>query len=476
MNFTEEQIAIIESEGDVKVNAVAGSGKTSTIVEYCKRRPDKKILYLVFNKSAQLDAEKKFKKSNVNNVKIQTTHSLAHQAIVNQNNYNVTNSISEDKIKNILKINNIGKMIEYVLSKHIANYLEQYLNSEKSKIVDIDYVGTLKNEEAISFYCNNKDAIQLGVGVLVDKMDKGLIDVTHSFYLKKYQMSNPILDYDIIIVDEFQDSNGLFMDILLKQKSIKVCVGDTHQQIYKWRGSHNALDLVDFPNFPLTKSFRFNQAIADGAMETLNMKKMYDDKYVEVKIEGMANHDDKIKTKAILARTNLSLLKRAIQMIDRKEYTNMYFEGKFESYTFMSGISIYDVYNLYYCNYNYIRNAMVKSMGSFDELIEYSEKSNDMNIKMIIDIVKTYGKKIPDYIKQLKDMQVHDRNEADIILSTVHRAKGLEYCQVELLDFITKEAIYELLLKGKLDPDLINEEINIHYVAKTRCMKRLIQK
>ena len=37
-NFTSQQESIIESEGDLKVEAVAGSGKTTTLLEYAKKR------------------------------------------------------------------------------------------------------------------------------------------------------------------------------------------------------------------------------------------------------------------------------------------------------------------------------------------------------------------------------------------------------------------------------------------------------
>lgn len=39
MDLTEEQKEIIGSKGDIKINAVAGSGKTTTIIEYAKARP-----------------------------------------------------------------------------------------------------------------------------------------------------------------------------------------------------------------------------------------------------------------------------------------------------------------------------------------------------------------------------------------------------------------------------------------------------
>lgn len=50
MQLTPEQEAIIASTGDIKINAVAGSGKTTTMVAYARSRPvDARILYLAFN-------------------------------------------------------------------------------------------------------------------------------------------------------------------------------------------------------------------------------------------------------------------------------------------------------------------------------------------------------------------------------------------------------------------------------------------
>ena len=37
-NLTDEQIKILEHDGDMKIVAVAGSGKTSTVIEYAKTR------------------------------------------------------------------------------------------------------------------------------------------------------------------------------------------------------------------------------------------------------------------------------------------------------------------------------------------------------------------------------------------------------------------------------------------------------
>lgn len=82
-DLTQEQHAIINSTGNIKINAVAGSGKTTTIIEYAKTRAkEARILYLAFNRSVKLEAVKKFADKGLRNVKVETAHSLAYKNIV----------------------------------------------------------------------------------------------------------------------------------------------------------------------------------------------------------------------------------------------------------------------------------------------------------------------------------------------------------------------------------------------------------
>lgn len=85
MLLTPEQRSIIQSTGNIKINAVAGSGKTTTVIEYAKARPKQsKILYLAFNKSVRIEASKRFADQGIEHVKVETAHSLAYKHIVPQ--------------------------------------------------------------------------------------------------------------------------------------------------------------------------------------------------------------------------------------------------------------------------------------------------------------------------------------------------------------------------------------------------------
>ncbi|ECV6612415.1 AAA family ATPase, partial [Campylobacter jejuni] len=79
MELTIEQIEIIELSKKMNkseiliINACAGSGKTFTLNEIASANPNKKFLYLAFNKNIVEDMKKKAKK----NIDVKTLHSLA---------------------------------------------------------------------------------------------------------------------------------------------------------------------------------------------------------------------------------------------------------------------------------------------------------------------------------------------------------------------------------------------------------------
>ena len=93
MQLTSEQEAIIQSDENIKINAVAGSGKTTTVIQYAKSRdPKSKILYLAFNKSVKNEAIQKFQAQGLNNVKVETAHSLAFRNVVYGSTYKLKNN------------------------------------------------------------------------------------------------------------------------------------------------------------------------------------------------------------------------------------------------------------------------------------------------------------------------------------------------------------------------------------------------
>jgi len=374
----------------------------------------------------------------------------------------------------------------YILANHVLKMVAFFCNSNATKVQDINYLETIEDGKAKIFIKKLYTQLELLTRQFLGKMNNALIEITHDFYLKKFQLANPQLPFDYILFDEGQDASPAMLAVFMQQQATKVIVGDVHQQIYSWRYAINSLQQLNYPNHLLSTSFRFKQDIANLAMQILGWK----DKliaYQPITITG-AGGITTATNKAIIGRTNLGLLLKAIEYItDNRKVKSIYFEGNISSYTYAAdGASLYDVLNLYNEKKHLIRDELLKTMGSIAELEHYITQTEDAQLGMMLEVVKEYENEIPNLLKKLKDMHVPnaEKQKAEIIFSTVHRCKGMEYDEVELVaDFITAEKLDKIINKKdekgkqiKLDTKQIEkllEEINLLYVAVTRTKKLL---
>src|SRR5260221_990609 len=83
MNLTDEQIAICQAARDLdvgsslKIQAFAGTGKTTTLAAIAEPLAQRKFLYLGFNRAAADEAERKMP----SNVTERTAHALAFRSV-----------------------------------------------------------------------------------------------------------------------------------------------------------------------------------------------------------------------------------------------------------------------------------------------------------------------------------------------------------------------------------------------------------
>jgi hypothetical protein len=92
---------------------------------------------------------------------------------------------------------------------------------------------------------------------------RGLKAIQPDVYLKVWARSDPRISADFVLFDEAQDSDGIMLSVLSKQRHAQtIYVGDPYQQIYEWRGAVNAMAQISVPKRPLTESFRFGPAFA----------------------------------------------------------------------------------------------------------------------------------------------------------------------------------------------------------------------
>jgi F-box protein, helicase, 18 len=482
MQLTAEQQDVLNTDGNLVINAVAGSGKTTTLIAYAKSRPaSSRILYLAFNKTVKTEAIQKFSAAQVTNVKVETAHSLAFDYIVKHSSYKVLPGYKSYEWCDMLAIKTGDRHTDFIIASHVNKFISYFCNSKAARVQELNYTNTVTDAKAAAFVKNFYPAIERFTREALAKMDKAEIAVTHDFYLKKFQLGQPALPYDYILFDEGQDASAAMLDVFLQQPAIKIIVGDAHQQIYGWRYAINSLQQVEFPVYNLSNSFRFDEEVALIANKILVWKKLLNQPPA-VKITGTGIPSGTATTKATLGRTNLSLLLNAIAQWQHGQIKNLYFEGNINSYTFADeGASLYDVLNLYNGKRDKIKDKLIAEMKTMKELEEYIEKTEDNSLAMIVEVVKEFGNNLPSLINELKTNHTGSKEDADMIFSTVHRCKGMEYDEVTLLnDFINEEKLKKYIEQyggdkiNEADKGRLAEEINILYVAATRAKNKLI--
>lgn len=139
-------------------------------------------------------------------------------------------------------------------------------------------------------------------------------------HLMKYWAMRPDIQlpehYSNIIVDEAQDTNGAFYQVLQNHIDRNfVVIGDRHQQLYKWRGAINTMNMFELPSKSLTMSRRFGDSIAQCANRVLEKHSVPPQDLIgghnAINSKVIFYHPNEIfpgKTGAILTRTRTEVI------------------------------------------------------------------------------------------------------------------------------------------------------------------------
>lgn len=475
-SLTPEQQAVVTVEGDLKVEAVAGAGKTTTLIAYARHRPHSPVLYLAFNRAVRQHAQQKFAEAGLGNVRIETAHSLAYALVSRSRKLDVSPGWKALDLFRALELDRrmADRRAGIALCQHVLMKTAHFCNGTCAKLEEADYTTTLPDRAAREFAAQHQKAIQSLTRRFMERMYDGTLPMTHDFYLKLCHFQGPRLPYAHVLLDEGQDASPVMLDLFARQAGQKVIVGDPHQQIYAWRGAVNSLESMPWPTLPLSQSFRFPPTIAALALEALRLKRHLRRPHMPV-IEGKGG-GGRIETQAVLARTNMGLIEAAIERID--ERPRMHFEGNLNAYLYAAGAhaSLYDVLFLFAGQSSKVRNDLVRGFSDFGDLEQYASDIADADLRLMCRVVKKYKTELFGLLDEMRKLQVEKPEDADLTLLTVHRAKGLEYDAVSLADdFITPAVLLRTLNDNALENvvDELNEEINILYVAITRAKRRV---
>lgn len=496
--------------GNAVISAVAGSGKTTTLIHALKLIPtDKSILFLAFNKS--IANELKERVPETNNIHVKTVHGFGYNTIKSDkdveidnhkyrklfrdvvDNYTTKNKKLLDKynfnreqledvskmfstlkleeinyndfVSNVINLCNLGRLHLINIETKVAGVIE--LN----KLSEIHSIPNEDGESSVAWHL-----IRLGVYY------SNVVDFTDMVSLPNI-LDLPTETYDYVFIDECQDLNTC--QRLLMEKSIKpetgrfIAVGDPKQAIYAFAGAdyESYKKLCNIPNtiqLPLSVTYRCSPLIVDRvkhinqdieSLEGMNLGVVLDDfSYKNVRDGDM-----------VLCRQTFPVVSLCIKYIT---------EGR-KAYIIGSDISLSLITMINNCQ----RKTEEFTMENvFSRLYDEKSKLIDKivtNHKLSRGEAETHSQVIMfnekiQVIEALSDgltnpndviSKIHtifsDNKKVGICLSNIHKSKGLESERVFILQPELMPSKY-----AKLDWQ-IEQENNLTYVAYTRAKTTL---
>ena len=287
---------------------------------------------------------------------------------------------------------------------------------------------------------------------------------SHDVYLKLYALSNPRIEFDYMILDEAQDANPVMLQILdmaATQGVQTILVGDSHQQMYSWRGAVDAMRQAQATRrLQLTQSFRFGPEVADVANTVLGSMIGTD-----FRIRGVGGPSEVVGTmprpNAVVCRTNATAIDAALRCRADGMRAGLCMEGE----AIQKEIdALEELRQTGRC-----KLRRFSKFGSYGELMHAVESGDAPDIKVLVELIQKIGpleaKQAISEIAVGKDQKKIESAGVDTLYLTGHAAKGLEFDSVLLGDDFkgrTKDGEWPA-----------REECNILYVAVTRARNAL---
>jgi DNA helicase-2/ATP-dependent DNA helicase PcrA len=438
---------IKESKGDAVVQAVAGSGKTTTLIQCAKIIDSNNCIFLAFNDHIVEELKAKFS----DNVQVKTIHSIGFSAC--------RNLVKKDKLCKKKPIMDEDKYLKY-----IEHSFQLYLN--KNKISDIEkrtkffkFVNTVfglirlslieaNDEKAINnLFCHHDFLRQFNnsfrnlsfsnfkdifLEYLPFLMEKGkaiapeTIDYNDMVWIPNI-LNLGLKKYDWILVDEAQDLNKAQLQIVLNSRKPNgriIFVGDESQAIYGFAGADcnsikNIIQCTNADTLPLSISYRCPKshiALAQKIVPQIEAhKNSIEGQVAVIKYEDIFKN---VKKGDLIICRNLQPLKKLHQDL---------------------------------------------IFHSIPSKIQDNKTKNGFIEKVLKFIKPIFPSKVYDFFFKLlskdKELFVH--------LSTIHKAKGLE---ADRIFFLGRSLIPSKFAKMSWE---LEQENNLEYIALTRAKKEL---
>jgi hypothetical protein len=398
------------------VKSVAGSGKTTTLLNLAKKHNDKKILYIAFNKSLITEIKGKIKSQSIHNIYPFTFDALLYKLFIYKKKFAPT--IVD------LRPQFIGKIIPflngkpYKIREYYCKKFSQFCNDANSKDIREFCLSKLGTKKPLMEQMWNKS-----------KHDELITFETIRKHAYINRWFNDFIDktFDLVMVDETQDFDMIMLKMLLNDTKIpKIFVGDPKQSIYDFRGCINAFNYL--PKETLIIEFYSTFRVGNPACEIIRSK------FSDCWMISKSNNKTQFCTAFDSNDKYVYLFRTWRVLLQTAEKTN----------------------NIWIYNFDKKVNDIRKLHKKLQNRIFLDDDDNNFDDDLPKFLITLTTIQLEDLINNL-NKNIVGFEDSKIQFYTTHSYKGMENDNVRLAN----------------DIDLKSDE-NIYYVAITRGMKQIV--
>lgn len=470
LNPTDEQTAIADcfhAGNHLALQAGAGTGKTTTLalLAHGTKRHGR---YLAYNRAIARDAASRFPTT----VTCKTAHALAYAAV----GHRYTRRLNAPRRPawqtgqdlGITKPVRIGerelspKTLSYATLRTVIRFCHS-----ADPTINHHHVPHLRGLEDRPLHNQLTQLITpfaRKAWADLQHLEDGKVRFDHDHYLKIWSLTNPKIDADFLLLDEAQDTNPVVEQIFNNQRSHAqlVMVGDSAQAIYQWRGAKDVMTGFDGTALALSKSFRFGPRLAHEANRWLAIAdapiRLQGSEAVPTELGLVAQPD------AVLCRTNVGAITEVVQLLEADYRVALVGGGGSLRALALAARDLKEGRRT-----GHPELVLFTSWGDLQDYASHDPAGRDL--QPLVDLVDKHG---TDAILTAVN-QLTDEAQAQVTVSTAHKAKGREWPSVRIAnDYRPPPDSDQEDGSGRPIPRPIDDaEARLAYVAVTRTRARL---
>lgn len=466
---TDEQAKLIDvlpTGRNVKVIAGAGAGKTETLNQ-AARRMNGNGLFTAFNRDIVQDAATRFPE----HVECLTTHKLASRAMFRSYRRRIFRSKARQPSRMLASMLGIREPVTFLMSgtvvtpatiARLANAtVARFCNSDRDQLTRWD----VPRQNGLTGHEEEELAeVVLGYARVIwedllhsDVDGGGRFNIDPNHLLKLFTLRKPDLPYDFILLDEAQDTNPAVASMFIRQDAQLIAVGDPAQAINEWRGAIDAL--AKWPaeiTLTLSRSFRFGPPVAEEGNKWLTL--LGTDLRI-IGAGGPSRVGECERPDAVLCRTNATAATEVLDALTAGRKVALPGETRNK----ITGLA-------QACEQlqagRRTDNPELALFASWDQVRDYvkEEDGSGGDLRAFVTMIDKHG---ADVVLDAMAQTVTEK-DADLVISTAHKAKGRQWKDVRIADDF-KEPCDEAGNPLPMPPG----ELRLAYVAVTRAQRVL---